>query len=138
MYRKLEILIIDDDPFMLALTKQIVSFLVARERIRIFSSARSAIEYLCAMNDFKGNAAEKMGVILTDLEMPDMDGFEFMDEFDQLSRVIREQYAIFALSSTQNQLYIQRLIEKPCFAGFISKPLTVENFEHLLKQIVRR
>jgi CheY-like chemotaxis protein len=84
--------------------------------------------------DLKG----RPGVILTDLEMPEIDGFEFLDEFSRFQKEIRDRYTIFALSSTQNSFLIHRVQEEPGFAGFISKPLTVKKFDDLLKQIVTR
>ncbi|MBS1601315.1 MAG: response regulator [Bacteroidetes bacterium] len=138
MYRKLEVLIIDDDPFALALTKKTVSDRIPRKKIRIFSSPKFALQYLQWENDLAEKKIGRCGIILTDLEMPEMDGFEFLDEFNRLRKAIRDNYAIFVLSATNENFKIQRLFEKPNFAGFFPKPLTVEKLDNLLTQIGAR
>jgi len=138
MYRNLEALIIDDDPFALAMTKKTISDRIPTKQIRIFSSPKFALHYLQAENHEHGKKTDRRGIIITDLEMPDMDGFEFLDEFNQLQKTIMEKYTIFVLSSTIEKFEIQRLYEKPSFEGFIPKPLTVGKLDHLLMQIGAR
>ena len=135
MYRMLEVLIIDDDPFALAMTKKTVSDRIPRKQIRIFSSPIFALQYLQTENDLEEKKIGRRGIIITDLEMPEMNGFEFLDEFNRLRKAIRENYTIFVISSTNENLKIQRLFEKPSFAGFFTKPLTAEKLEILLTQI---
>jgi CheY-like chemotaxis protein len=138
MYRNFEVLIIDDNPFSLAMTKKTVCDRIPRKQIRIFSCPKFALYYLQTENDINGKKTGKRGIILTDLEMPDMDGFEFLDEFNQLQKGLREKYVIFVLSSTNENFKIQRLYEKPGFEGLIPKPLTVGKLDHLLTQIDAR
>ncbi|HVV05599.1 MAG TPA: response regulator [Puia sp.] len=134
----MEALIIDDDPFALAMTKKTVSDRIPRKQIRIFSSPKFALQYLQTENDVQGKKTGRRGIILTDLEMPDMDGFEFLDEFNQLPKAIRDKYTIFVLSSTTENFEMKRLYEKPSFEGFIPKPLTAGKLDHLLTQIGAR
>ncbi|HVU99585.1 MAG TPA: response regulator [Puia sp.] len=138
MHRNLEALIIDDDPFSLAMAKRMVSDRIPRKQIRIFSSPKFALQYLRTENDVQGKKTGRRGIILTDLEMPDMDGIEFLDEFNQFQKSIREKYVIFVLSSTNENFKIQRLYEKPGFEGLIPKPLTVGKLDQLLTQIGAR
>jgi len=138
MYRNLEVLIIDDDPFALAMTKKTVSDRIPRKQIRIFSCPLFALQFLQTENDVQGKNTGRRGIILTDLEMPGMDGFKFLDEFNQLQKAIKEKYSIFVLSSTNENFKIQHLYEKPSFEGFVPKPLTVGKLDHLLTQIGAR
>jgi len=135
MYRNLEALIIDDDPFALAMTKKTVSDRIPGKQIRIFSSPKFAFQYLQTENEAQGKKTAKRGIILTELEIPDLNGFEFVDEFNQLQEAIRDRYTVFVLSSIKKDFEIQRLYGKPCFEGFIPKPLTAEKLDYLLKQI---
>ena len=128
---KPELLLIDDDPFALALSKKAARCLIAVPRIRIFSCAKNALEYLAFVNT-RGNKIGHGGIICSDLEMPEIDGFAFLDEFGRLPREIQEKYKVFILSSTTDQGLIAQLYERRCFEGFFPKPLTAEKLRYLM------
>jgi CheY-like chemotaxis protein len=69
-------------------------------------------------------------LILLDIRFPLMDGFEFLDKFQELE-IARQPIDIFILSASINPADRQKAIEKKC-AGFIEKPLTTEKIlQHL-------
>lgn len=138
MHRNLEVLIIDSDPFALASTKKTVSDRIPRKHILIFSSPKYTLQYLQVENEVQGKTTGRYGIILTDEEMPDMDGGEFLEEFNQLPKSVSEKYTIFLLSTRIENFEIQRPHEKPGFGGFIPKPLTVEKLDDLLTQLGER
>ena len=128
------VIILDDDPFTLAMTKKVVRRFAKNEQIRSFSAAMDALSYLETSCDISEDVTESPGIILSDLNMPNMDGFEFLDEFAKLTPVVRSQYRVFILSSTSDAKDRARLFEKVCFEGFYSKPLTPEKFMDIMKQ----
>ena len=134
MTKKTSVILIDDDPFTLAMTKQIVKCFVKRGKIKTFCSAKDALSYLQRENDLPDGEKAVPGIILSDLHMPCMDGFQFLDEFARLEEAVRRQYSVFILSSTSDEKERARLFEKTSFEGFCSKPLTPGKFMDLMEQ----
>jgi CheY-like chemotaxis protein len=129
------VLVIDDDPLALALTAKVVSQLIRKKSIRTFTSALDAIAYFQAKSAGTDHRQSAPGLVLSDLNMPGMDGFGFLDEFAKLSPVIRDRYRVFVLSATKDEEEQRKLFEKMFFAGFCTKPLTVEKLQRILKEI---
>ena len=134
MTRRARVILIDDDPFTMAMTKQIVKKFVKNRQLRTFSSAKDALSYLQTVNGIANNVTPVPGMIVSDLHMPSMDGFEFLDEFAKLTQAVQSQYSVFILSSTSDEKERARLFEKVSFEGFCSKPLTPEKFMDLMAQ----
>lgn len=135
---KTELLLIDDDPFTLALAQRAARGLIAAHKILIFSSAKDALEYLSFVNNQSGKPADRRGLICSDLEMPDMDGFGFLDAFAELPACVREKYKVFIVSSCKDESTIARLYDKRYFEGFACKPLTVEKLRFMVQQTIDR
>jgi CheY-like chemotaxis protein len=134
MTRKTCVLLIDDDPFTLSMTKKIVESMVKNGKIKTFSSAKDALSYLQTGNDISEDGTPVPGIILSDLNMPSMDGFQFLDEFARLTQAVRSQYTVFILSSTTDEKERAQLFEKISSHRFCSKPLTPEKFINLMEQ----
>ena len=144
MSSRAEVFLIDDNPFSLASTKKTVSRVFPPQSIRIFSSAKDALDFLA--QDFSQDDKAKTnnpkarprkvrpGLILSDLHMPDLDGFGFLDRFSLLPAAVQSRFSIFILSSVAGNEHIRRLFEKPSFGGFCYKPLTLDKLKHLLIQ----
>jgi CheY-like chemotaxis protein len=58
--------------------------------------------------------------------MPDMDGWEFMDQFKLLNEEVKSKCRVFILTSSLNPIDIQKSKTYVEIKGFASKPLTTE------------
>jgi CheY-like chemotaxis protein len=65
-------------------------------------------------------------LIFLDINMPIMDGWEFLDEFVKLPDFLLEKCSIAMLTSSLDRDDIEKSKKYKCVVGFISKPLTVE------------
>ncbi|MEP6465661.1 MAG: response regulator [Parafilimonas sp.] len=75
-------------------------------------------------NEF--NDIMQRAVLLLDVNMPTMTGWEFMEEFDNLSEEVQKLISVYILSSSIDEQDKQRADSNKNIIGFISKPLTQE------------
>lgn len=130
-----KVILIDDDPFTMAMAKRVVNRIVTSDRIQTFYSAEDALHYLGTTDGLSEDDMSDPGIILSDLHMPNMDGFQFLDEFSKLPQPVRNRYSVFVVSSTTDREERAKLFEKSSFAGFCPKPLTRQKFVGLMEHI---
>lgn len=122
--------IIDDDK----LTVKLMSILIAKnkfcEEIEPFHNAQFAIEKL------KQNSADREKLpdaILLDLNMPVMDGWQFLDEFMQLP--LKKEIAIFIMTSSIDPADIEMAKKYEVVKEYIRKPITADKLDTLCQVI---
>ncbi|MEJ1223874.1 response regulator [Sediminicola sp. 1XM1-17] len=122
--------IIDDDPIFVYGTKVLLNYNRSfGDNIIVFENGKEALSNLSSL--LKSN--EKFPeVIFLDLNMPLMDGWEFLDEFSKLS--LGKKTKVFIVSSSINPKDIQESKKYDLVANFISKPLTDERLKEVLTE----
>lgn len=125
----LNFFLIDDSSFDLFIYEKLLIKSGITNSVKTFNSARDALKHLTTQNEALPDT-----VILLDLQMPDMNGFEFIDEFGQLPDSLRQKFRIFMLSSTidtrdiekaRASQYILDLLPKPLEIPFLKKKLAI-------------
>lgn len=125
----LNFFLIDDSAFDLFIYEKLLIKSGITSSVKTFNSARDALKHLIRQADTLPDI-----VILLDLQMPDMNGFEFIDEFDQLPETLRQKVRIFMLSSTIDTRDIEKakasqhiidLLPKPLEIPFLKKKLAI-------------
>jgi CheY-like chemotaxis protein len=125
----LNFFLIDDSAFDLFIYEKLLIKSGITSSVKTFNSARDALKHLISQ-------AENLPdiIILLDLQMPDMNGFEFIEEFGQLPETLRQKVRIFMLSSTIDTRDIEKakasqhiidLLPKPLEIPFLKKKLAI-------------
>lgn len=119
------IMLIDDCETYLFINQKVIESLNFVGSILPFSTAMDALNYLKLiqdMNAYHGVFAPE--IILLDINMPIMDGFAFLDEFDKLKISKQNHVTIFMLSTSSHPDDIIKANNNKNVSGLIVKPLT--------------
>lgn len=93
-----------------------------------FEQARAALDYLRTTDP---SSEAYPDLLFLDINMPEINGWQFLDEFARLPAANRTELPIFVLSSSIDPRDLQRSREYESVLGYIAKPLTRENLIHV-------
>lgn len=112
------VLLVDDSEF----DRMYTSVILGRAGLPwAVQECESGAEALQAIAQAPGRAA----LLLLDINMPGMDGFEFLDAFEQLPAAQRGQTVVVMMSSSPLDTDRQRALAHPVVKGYLVKPLTL-------------
>ncbi|MDO8994617.1 response regulator [Daejeonella sp.] len=74
-------------------------------------------------------------IIILDIQMPVMNGFQFVEVFEQLPKEIQSKFAIFLFSSSINENDKNRLENYPSIIRFYSKPISKDTVAQMIEQV---
>ena len=115
-------LIVDDEP----IAREIIQgYSVHLPVIKIVASCANALEAKTVMEK------QAIDVIFLDINMPGMNGWEFLDEFNNLTHHVKTRCKIFMLTSSIDPSDIKKSQTYSTVKDFITKPLTKEKLEKL-------
>jgi CheY-like chemotaxis protein len=128
---ELSFIIIDDSELDCFIAKKIIGNANKNIIVKSFQSGADALETIKGITI---STPDVLNVILLDLQMPLMSGFEFVDEFEKISSEIREKCMLVVLSSTRNNNDIFRILTYPVVHSLMEKPLTREKLFTLIQE----
>ena len=121
------ILLVDDDEISNYVTESLISEMDVTEEVAIVTDGQQALDFIETHRIVtKGEAGHIM--VLLDLNMPVMDGFEFMDEYQQ--KPWKERVTVIMLTSSSNPKDLNRA-KNYNFAGYLQKPFNQEDISRL-------
>jgi len=132
---KIEVILVDDDEISNLISSLTVEMILGKGSVRqSFTKAAAALEYL---QSFTPGKADSATILLLDLNMPLMTGWEFLERFDQLSTLIKERVYIHILSSSVDNRDKERSYANKNVVSFLVKPLTKEVVLEISKQALK-
>ncbi|HTJ50186.1 MAG TPA: response regulator [Cyclobacteriaceae bacterium] len=125
MIKKLNcIMLIDDNPDDNFFHERVIKKCDAAENVIIMQSASVALEYL------KSKPAISPDLIFLDINMPGMNGWEFLNEYNMLDKSLQHQVIIIMLTTSENP--DDQIKAVNITTDFKTKPLTKVMLEEII------
>ncbi len=127
------IIIIDDNKIDCFINQKIISLSLKYRVPKIFNSAIEALDYFeNAEKDENSSIFLDIDFILLDINMPSMNGFEFLNKLAKLQMFIINPVDVFFLSSSICEPDISEALSNKFCTGYITKPLTREKINDII------
>lgn len=122
--------IIDDDPIFIFGTKRMMELTNFCRAFLVFNNGKDALDHLTATMD-RGDTTPE--VILLDLNMPIMDGWEFLEEF--IKTPTHKQITIFIVTSSIDPADMNRAKRYGSVSNYVIKPITQDKLREMLQEV---
>ncbi len=128
------IVLIDDNKIDCFVNQKIISIINKNIITKIFNSSVTALDYFNSTPiGSETNALFITDIILLDINMPVMNGFEFLNKLSEMKEFIKNPIKVYFLSSSNNEEDITDALNIEHCSGYINKPLTKEKINNLIK-----
>lgn len=115
------VMLVDDNDTDNFISRRIIEITKFAGDVVIKNSGKSALEYL---EDHKTTHEKLPDLIFLDINMPIVDGFVFLYEFEKFDYSIKDKCKVIILSSSDNKRDIDKIVNNDHVIKFITKPLT--------------
>ncbi len=127
--------IIDDDKIYVNLVKKIIEIKHLSENLLIFKNGLEALEYFKVI--LTNMTEEKLpDIIFLDLNMPVMDGWEFLGEFIKIKNNFDKKITLYVVSSSIDPRDLERAKSFNLVTDYLIKPIELKRFEQIFDKKV--
>lgn len=127
--------IIDDDNMYVNLIKRIIEAKNLCQNLLLFQNGKDALAYFETVLQ-NSNQEQIPEIIFLDLNMPIMDGWEFLNKFIHIKNNFGKAIPLYVISSSINPIDIDRAKGFEEVKDYIVKPITIDNLEHIFQEAV--
>jgi len=127
------VMLIDDNEIDNLINQKMIEASDICENIFVHSGAKGAIEFLINIEKLAKGPLDLYlpEVIFLDIDMPLMDGFQFLDEFEKLSDVVKNNCKVIMLTSSLNPQDMSKAKKNKYVLKYLNKPLTQDNLKKI-------
>jgi len=122
------VMLVDDSTIDNFVNKKIIERYAFSASVLTFTKARQALRYLLKLNQ---SGEEVPEVLFLDLNMPEIDGFEFLETFSLLPERIKKAIRVVVLTSSINPSDVTICSKYDFVITFLHKPLVKNNLDAL-------
>ena len=135
MQKLATILLVDDDPTSNYLNQLLLKELAVADQLLVATNGAEALHILTHV--LPPAAADCPVLVLLDVNMPVMNGLEFLEAYRQLPPDRRQAVVLVMLTTSLHPRDVARIQALP-IAGLVSKPLSEEKINAILREYFQR
>ena len=121
----------DDDVYQFTTTRTIQAYKLAK-KILVFSDGEEAIRFL---SDNIALSSELPDVIFLDINMPIMDGWQFLEEYVKIKPRIGKKITLYMISSSVDPVDLERAKKISEISDYIIKPITPNQLVEIIDKL---
>lgn len=127
------ILLIDDDAPTNYIHRKVIEKAKLDTHVQTTTSGQEALDYLTCQGQFSNEEKfPQPGIVFLDINMPGMNGWEFLEDYKQLSDAQKAKVVVVMLTTSINPADRERAEKDGDVTEFMSKPLTVDALKKLV------
>jgi CheY-like chemotaxis protein len=127
---KQNVCLIDDDKVYQFTAKMILEATGLTSSIKTFFNGKEAIDFLTnPENHQEGSLPD---IIFLDINMPIMNGWTFLETYDEIKQSLPRNIVIYVVSSSVDESDIQRSRSFASVTDYVIKPINREKYRQLL------
>jgi CheY-like chemotaxis protein len=128
------ILLIDDDEPTNFLNRRLLEGMHCAEKVQVIQKAAEALEYLKKVTEQESEDVPFPDIIFLDINMPAMDGWEFLEAFREIINKRNKKARLIMLTTSINPEDEQKAKESEVVTAFRNKPLSSDMVREILKR----
>lgn len=121
--------IIDDDEVYKFFVQKMLKIKKLAEDVLTFPDGEEAYNFI---RENMENPEKLPDIIFLDINMPIMDGFQFMEEYTKLKPKIDKKITIYMITSSIDHVDLERSKKYSEISDFITKPITAEVLHRII------
>ena len=125
--------IIDDDSIYVNLVKKIIETKKLCSNLLVFNDGKDGIDYFEALlKNLDQDVIPE--IILLDINMPVMDGWEFIERFTKIQNKFKKRITLYVVSSSINLTDIEKAKSLSGVQNYLVKPVKIDDLEAVFKR----
>lgn len=135
LYSVRSVLIVDDDEASVFLSKLFIENLELDIEVFSAKDGKEALEFLEEKNIKAGGDAFTPCLIVLDINMPVMNGWQFLDAYQKrFPKELQTRIVIAMMTVSEDERDFIRAMKNPFISEYISKPLTDERVLEIMEK----